>query len=541
MTLLSELMREFTIQGRKKLFWVFILTMVHQILTLAPTIFLGKIVDSISSPSQSDLAIFIILFFLSAIIACFIWPIQLRLICDIYHRTTASMGIQWCCDLILKDAPFFLKNRVGEILRVFDRALQDFPWAQQHVVELIIFHAVKILLITGYMIYLDARWELALLMLFFILNILLSSAIVRMQKPVIQKTLKAQEKISGAQEELVGAMKSIQFLQAQKTATQSLNQAFDQAGKHEIKLAFMASLLTSLTAISSGMFVFIIILVSIVSNSGLSGGDYVPLFVFASEALSMSLGIVSAKADLELFKENTQKFQNIRLISSRRSKISTKDISIYDITIAPFQKELSDKSILTCQKKIEIPQGSRVAIIGASGQGKTTLARMLCGRLWSKGALYVDQYDVCQLSHQNLNEIMYFADQNSVFLHEGFTQAVFYGQSFSEYDVDKMFSMLKLHHLKHIVFAEEFPKKELSTGEKKRFGLMRAIALSRPITILDEPTESINPSFASSLWKLLFEEFCSSTLICLTHDTQATEHFDIVLEIRDHEIRQRTS
>ena len=538
MNLLSELMREFILQGRKKLLWVFVLTMAHQILTLAPTIFLGKIVDSISSTSQSDLAVSIILFFLSAIMACFIWPIQLRLICDIYHRTTASMGIRWCLDLILKDAPFFLKNRVGEILRVFDRALQDFPWAQQHVVELIIFHAVKILLITGYMIYLDARWELALLMLFFILNILFSSAIVRMQRPVIQNTLKAQEKISGAQEELVGAMKSIQFLQAQKTATQSLNQAFDQAGKHEIKLAFIASLLTSLTAISSGMFVFIIILVSILSGSGLSGGDYVPLFVFASEALSMSLGIVNAKADLEIFKEKTKKFQDIRFIASRRSKISTKDVFSYDITISPFQKDLYDKSILTCQKKIEIPQGSSVAIIGASGQGKTTLARMLCGILWSKGALYVDQYDVCQLSRQNLNEMMYFAEEKSVFLHEDFIQAVFYGQSFSKYDVDKLFSMLKLNHLKHIDLAKEFPKKDLSTGEKKRFGLMRAIALSRPITILDEPTESINPSFTGSLWKVLFDQFGSSTLICLTHDTQAIQHFDIVIEIRDHEIHQ---
>ena len=446
MTLLSDLMREFIVQGRKKLLFVFILTLGHQILTLAPTIFLGKIIDSLSSPTHGDLAASLTGFFLSALMACVIWPIQLRFICDIYHRTTASMGIQWCYHLMLKDAPFFLKNRVGEMIRVFDRTLENLPWAQQHVIELIIFHAVKILLIIGYMIYLDARWELILLMLFFILNILLSSAIIRIQKPLIQKTLKAQEKISGAQEELVEAIKSIQFLRAQKTATQSLNQTFDQSGKHEVKLAFVASLLTSLTEISSGMFVFTIIFVSILSDSGLSGGDYVPIFVFASEALSISLGMVMARADLEFFKENTKKFQDIRLIESQREKVSTKSVSSYHITMAPFQKQLSGSSILTCQQKIEIPHSSRVAIIGASGQGKTTLARMLCGTLWSEGVFYVDQYDVCQLSRHNLTEMMYFAEEHSLFLHQDFNQAVFYGKSFPQSDIDEMFSMLKLDH-----------------------------------------------------------------------------------------------
>lgn len=538
MTLLSDLMREFIRQGQKKLLLVFILTLAHQILSLAPTIFLGKIVDSLSASAHSDLMLAVTWFFLSALIACFIWPIQLRAICDIYHRTTAAMGIQWCCHLIYQDAPFFLKNRVGEIIRVFDRTLEELPWAQQHVVEFIIFEAVKLFLMIGYLVYLDARWELMLLILFFIFNILLSSALIRIKRPLIQKALRAQENISGAQEELVKAIKSIQFLRAQTTATQSLNQAFDESGKHEVKLAVTASLLTSLAEISSGMFVFTIIFVSVLTDSGLSSGDYVPIFVFASEALSISMGMVMARADLAFFKEDTKKFQDIRLIKSRRSHVSTKNISSHHITIAPFQWQLSGSSVLTCPKKIQIPQGSRVAIIGASGQGKTTLARMLCGTLWSEGMIYLDQYDVSQLSHRNLAETIYFAEEDSLFLHGNFSQAVLYGKSMPQHDLDKLFEVLKLEHLKDLISAQDFPKNNISSGEKKRFGLMRAMALARPITILDEPTESIEPILAHSLWNTLFQEFSLSTLICLTHDTKIPNFFDTVLEINDHKIRQ---
>ena len=60
--------------------------------------------------------------------------------------------------------------------------------------------------------------------------------------------------------------------------------------------------------------------------------------------------------------------------------------------------------------------------------------------------------------------------------------------------------------------------------------------LHRPITILDEPTENLNPENTKKVWNLSAEVFSHRTLICLTHDLSTLHLFDEIITIQNHTI-----
>ena len=161
----------------------------------------------------------------------------------------------------------------------------------------------------------------------------------------------------------------------------------------------------------------------------------------------------------------------------------------------------------------DIEENSRVAIVGESGVGKTTLLRMIAG---------LEPYDSGEIIYQKENKTigMIFQD-GGLFEHALVKENIIFGLKKLGYSKEKinkdLFDISKKLHIEHLL--NRYPI-SLSSGEKQRVGIARALIRKVDILLLDEPFSNLDIKLTYELEKELLEiqESYSMTMIMVTHN-----------------------
>jgi cobalt/nickel transport system ATP-binding protein len=178
---------------------------------------------------------------------------------------------------------------------------------------------------------------------------------------------------------------------------------------------------------------------------------------------------------------------------------------------------------------LSIPEGSRVALLGANGSGKSTLLRLLDGLYFPETGRVT--YRGEQLTEDNFaNDEFAFAFRRQVGLvfqnpdSQLFNPTVFDEVAFSPLQmrwskaeirerVMETLDWLRISHLK-----DRAPQR-LSGGEKKRVALASVLVLDPAVLLLDEPTAGLDPRSQGQLIDLLVQwGGGAKSVIIATHD-----------------------
>lgn len=176
-----------------------------------------------------------------------------------------------------------------------------------------------------------------------------------------------------------------------------------------------------------------------------------------------------------------------------------------------------------------IPEGSRVALLGANGSGKSTLLRLLGGLIFGQsGAIWFRGEELCE-EHLG-DEAFAFPFRRSVGMVfqnpdvQLFNPTVFDEVAFGPLQlrwpkneirdsVGEILNRLRIGHLK-----DRVPHR-LSGGEKKRVALASVLVLDPAVLLLDEPTAALDPRSQSEVIDLLVEwGGGAKSVITATHD-----------------------
>ncbi len=196
------------------------------------------------------------------------------------------------------------------------------------------------------------------------------------------------------------------------------------------------------------------------------------------------------------------------------------------IKIKNIYKKFGGKNVLK-GLSLDIYDSEIITIIGASGQGKTVLFKLIVGLLKpDSGSIIVDGTDITRLGERDLLEVqsnfgMLFQsaalfDSMNVFDNVAF--GLRHSGRFSERQISaKVREVLKLVSLEG---TENLSISALSGGMKKRVGLARAIATSPKYLLYDEPTTGLDPVLAESINDLILKinREVQVTSIVVTHD-----------------------
>jgi ATP-binding cassette subfamily B protein len=159
-----------------------------------------------------------------------------------------------------------------------------------------------------------------------------------------------------------------------------------------------------------------------------------------------------------------------------------------------------------------IEPGQKVAIVGASGAGKSSLVKLLF-RFYepNSGSISIDGQTISQVSQQSLRRAIGIVPQDTVLFNDSILENIRYGNPQAS-DAD-VYQALQLAHLK--AFVDQLPEGvhsmvgerglKLSGGEKQRVAIARTILKRPPILVFDEATSSLDSKSERSILAALKE------------------------------------
>jgi phospholipid/cholesterol/gamma-HCH transport system ATP-binding protein len=178
-----------------------------------------------------------------------------------------------------------------------------------------------------------------------------------------------------------------------------------------------------------------------------------------------------------------------------------------------------------------IPKGKVTFIIGKSGEGKSVTIKHIMGLLKpDRGRIIVDDEDITDFNIEALRK--YRRKFGMLFQHAALFDSLTVGENviFPLREHTKMPLPEMLKRVEEVLIQVGLPNiqhkypTELSTGEKKRVGLARAL-VARPIVILyDEPTTGMDPLVSEMIDELIVQlnkEEKEMTSVVISHDLKA--------------------
>jgi len=196
----------------------------------------------------------------------------------------------------------------------------------------------------------------------------------------------------------------------------------------------------------------------------------------------------------------------------------------------------------------KVNPGERIAFVGATGAGKTSIINLLC-RFYdvNKGEILIDGMNIKDLELQKLRKHVGLVLQD-VFIFAGTVEENIKlgNENISFEDISYAAKDVNAH-----AFIEQLPDKyreqmmergaSLSTGQKQLLAFARALAFNPNILVLDEATSSVDTESEILIQQALNKLMSSRTSICIAHRLSTIQNCDRIIVMHKGEIREQGS
>ena len=218
---------------------------------------------------------------------------------------------------------------------------------------------------------------------------------------------------------------------------------------------------------------------------------------------------------------------NARTFHVQQGEISFKNVSF----------SYGREEVLT-QLTLHIPSGKTIALVGASGSGKSTILNLI-PRFYdvSQGAITIDGTDIRQVTLHSLRENMALVSQDIILFNESVRANIAFGNPRAlEKDILKAAELAAAHQ-----FIIDLPQGYdtlvgeqgvcLSGGQRQRVAIARALLKNAPIILLDEPTSALDSASEQKVQHALKTLMHNRTTIIIAHRLATIMDADIIFVI----------
>ena len=261
---------------------------------------------------------------------------------------------------------------------------------------------------------------------------------------------------------------------------------------------------------------------------------------FVKAFIDLPFSIVDAKEHLVCIKRIEDILNETEETSGEeKTIISEADTIVFEKV--SFQYE-NNKRILK-EDSFKIPTGSRVAFVGESGGGKSTIFKIICGLYpVSEGRFSLFGRNYCEWNLQIARDFIALVSQNVILFPTTIYENVRYGKwEASKDEIVEACKNAKIHE-----FIMGLPEKYdtlvgekgilLSGGERQRISIARAFLKNAPILLLDEPTSAIDIRTEKEIQEAIDKLSQNKTCLTIAHRLSTIENADLIYVIKDGEI-----
>ncbi|AXY00883.1 cysteine/glutathione ABC transporter ATP-binding protein/permease CydC [Vibrio alfacsensis] len=190
---------------------------------------------------------------------------------------------------------------------------------------------------------------------------------------------------------------------------------------------------------------------------------------------------------------------------------------------------------------LSLPLGSKTAVVGQTGSGKSTLIQLLC-RYWdvNKGQVRIGGAPLQDWSESDLRAAITVVSQRVDVLNGTLRDNLLLAAP--EASDEQLVEILTKVELANLLDEPGLDTwlgdggRQLSGGEKRRIGIARALLRDAPILLLDEPTEGLDKRTEQKIMELFQLHFTNKTVVFITHRLIELESMDNICLMEQGEI-----
>lgn len=269
----------------------------------------------------------------------------------------------------------------------------------------------------------------------------------------------------------------------------------------------------------------------------------------AALAVMLSMSMVGSLAKLEVFSENMRQVQfTVRNLEeflempelpepAARAEIKRTDVELKNVHFS-YTGDAADEVLHGVD--LRLPEGSFTALVGPSGGGKSTVAKLIA-RFWdvTSGEITIGGVNVWDMPISQLSEYVSFVTQDNFLFRGSLLENIRLGDPNA--GDEEVMAAARAAQCEE--FISKLPQsyntpageagKRLSGGERQRIAIARAMLKDAPVIILDEATAYIDPENEDRLQKAIEALTRNKTIIMIAHRLKTVRHADRILVI-DH-------
>ena len=400
--------------------------------------------------------------------------------------------------------------------------------------------SLSLIFLLGWMLYLN--WQLTLLFM------LLAPVIALTVRAISQRFRKTSRliqqsmgEITHVVQEAIEGQRVVKIFCAQEVETRAFNQVNARNLKQAMKKATAAAINVPVVELLAAIGVAVAIYFAMQQSSAgrLTAGEFTSyitamgLMMPAIKRLSMvneviQTGMAAAQSVFGLIDETPEADPGTQEIPRASGRVEYRHVGFrYPVSNAPVLDDVS----------FHIEPGETLALVGASGSGKTTAANLL-PRFYmvESGEILLEGMNINTLKLNNLRSHIALVSQETVLFDDSIRNNIAYGKE-GPIDDARIVEAARAAHV--LDFAQQQPEGldtmvgergvRLSGGQRQRIAIARALYKNAPILILDEATSALDTESERLVQEAMRELMRNRTTLVIAHRLSTIENANRIL------------
>ena len=464
------------------------------------------------------------------------------------QRALRSLALETFEHIHALSLRYHISRKTGGLSRVIERGVKGVDFLLRFMLFSIIPLIIELTLVAIILFIVFDIWYLVVVVTTITLYIWFTFTVaewrVKIRKEMNKQDTEANQK---AIDSLLN-FETVKYFNAEKVEAARYDESMKQYEAAALKTSYSLSFLNVGQAflITAGLVAVMIMAAIGVQNGSLTVGDFVMVNAYMIQ-ITMPLNFLGT-VYREIRQALVDMSEMFELLAQAPDVIDSKNA--YDLCVTEGRVDFKNISfgyehnrVILKNFNLSVKSGQKVAIVGTSGSGKSTIGRLMF-RFYdiNEGELLVDGNNIKDVTQSSLHSQIGIIPQDTVL----FNDTIYYNIAYGNLNADEDSVIAAAKSAKIHNFISNLPDGykttvgerglKLSGGEKQRVGIARTLLKNPPILLLDEATSSLDTETENDIQENLYAMLKERTVISIAHRLSTIANNDLIVVLEHGEI-----